>query len=388
MTPRLADPSPARRLLAAAAAIAAVAALVMGSAPQAAYATVTAVTCANTTADDNTIQTALNAASAGDTVHVDGPCQADATITVPDSITFEGDGDGTIIKMANGANLKALVASSTWSSNFTSTNTGQTIRRFVLDGNVANNASVASGGAVLVLRAYNSRFTDLDVENGDRDGILISNASSNGTALTGTSVNSVIERVNVHDMTEVGVHVVDGGNAMTDWAFSDSWVHDTGTGFSTIYSENGAGWNVTNVHTYGTSVDAVHVERCFGTRLTALYVEDFGKQATNNTTYHGIYCKVQGDSGTVIANNFVGMYTTLPAAGNLHYIEAQENYSTAAVAVTGNTVRGAGSSSARETGITYDANGGAMQVASTGNLTYLMGTNRTTNAGVTLSAGN
>lgn len=348
-----------------------------------AHATVRTATCNNTTADDATIQTAITAANPGDVIDIDGGtagiCLIDATVKLRDDRTVRGHSRGVVIKQANSANLTAMFASGSWVDNTTFTSVDETVENLTFDGNKANNTSTSTVG--LMLRTWNSAFRNLFIENTKGDGIRVTNLSANSTALTASSVNSVISDVYVTDAGGDGIHVTDTGSVMTDWHIVDGWIANPGG--NAVGMDNAAGWLVSGLHLYGVQLDAILAKRCFGTRIVGNYVEDYGKQASSGTTYHGIYCNpAQDAAGTVIANNAVHHFGTY-ANGTFVGIQVDGPGSgTGRVAVSGNTVLG--KSLASETGISYT---GTLTVSSTGNQVAAVTTARSVGGSVTLTAG-
>lgn len=379
-----------RKLFAPIVAVLALSAAVLVGSSSSAGAAILTATCNNTSTDSATIQGVINGSTGGDVVQIHGPCSLTATITLRDNRMYAGDGkSSTILKQANGANLKTIVAMNTYTNNNTFGNVQITIRDLTIDGNKANN-TMAAGGAALVLRAYDSLIENVEVNNSARDGILISNASDNGTALSGSSVNSTIRNVFVQFSGESAIHEVDAGASFTDWTLQNGWLSGTGTGFPAVKLDNSAGWQIHNLHVYGVGTDAMYLGRCYATRVTDNYIEEFGAQGSNGVAYHGIMCQAQGDSASVINNNIINHFGALAGTtATFEYLRVEGNYNTPVLSVTGNVIRGQNTS--REKGLVYSAGGAtAMQVASTGNSIFNVAPNGTVEVsgpGVNIGAG-
>ncbi len=344
-------------------------------------------TCNNTSTDSATLQAAINGSAVADQVQIHGPCLLNATVALKDNRSYVGDGRGaTVLKQADGANLPAMLATDTWTQNFTSTNLTITVAHLTLDGNKANNATATT--VPLMMRAWDSLLEDLEVENAPGDGIRWTNLSQNGTALAGTSVNNTTRDVFIHDTGGANFHVVDTGNSMTDFNLQDAWLADSGTSSDAVDLDNAAGAHLSNLHVYSVGKTAINARRCFSTRIENNLIEEFGKENLNAATYFGIRCTVQGDVANTISDNAINHYSALGAQSTYIYLGIDGvNYSTGHVAVTGNDIYGH-SASAKETGLSYSkGNGAGLKVASTGNLVDNVGTARVVGAGVTLTAG-
>ena len=353
-----------------------------------ANAAIVSATCSNTVNDDNVVQAAINGSTAKDVIQIHGQCLFNATVKLLDNRTYEGDGRGsTQIVMAPGSNLKALVATSTWVDNSANTNSGITIKHLNFDGNRANNTATPAGSAVIQFRAWDSTLEDFEIWDAPRDGVRISSASSNGTNISGSSVNSTVRGFAIYDSGEVPINVVDSGNSLTDWSLMDGWVAGSGTGFDAVNLDNAAGWDIENLHVYGASRGAIDANRCFGTRIVGNYIEDFGYQGTANSAYSGIYCRAQGDASSIIANNTVNLFqSTLGTNTTYRFIDVEGNYGSPLLSVTGNAVRGHGTS--KEIGLSYRKGGGSgMTVSSTGNAVANIGTARYADTGIVVSTG-
>ena len=371
------------RSLAAGAALLALttAAVLAGDIPAAHAARVNA-TCANTTADAATIQTAINSSAVGDEVVVKGPCLLNATVKLLDDRTYRGDGSGTLIKQANGANLAAMLASDTWVDNQTWVSSNVRVERLTLDGNRANN----TGTTPLVLRTWDSRVYDVRVYNAPGDGIRLTTLSASGVHLTNTAVNSIISDVQIDNVGGAGIRGVDPDNYLTDWVLERSWISNTGG--SAVDLDNSAGWQIRDLHIYNVAKHAISAQRCYNTGIHDNYIEDFGAQGTSGTTYFGIRCTVQDRAPSTIAGNKINQLATFPAAGAFVSIglDGVNGAGNGYVSVTGNAIIGTGSS--RETGLSYaKGTGTSLTVASTGNLVTGVATTRSVGTGVTVTAG-
>jgi hypothetical protein len=372
-----------RQVTAGVAAVAALSGMVFFATGQPAYAARVAATCTGGTSDSATIQAAINASLPGDAIVIKGPCTITATIKLLDNRTYRGDSrTGTVLTQAAGANLPAMLASDSWVNNSTVAATGEQIEDLTLDGDGKQN----TGTVPLMLRAWDSRVYDVEIDDAPGNGIELDSLSQNLTHLASTSnlVNSIISDVFVQNSGGDGIADVDPDNHATDWVLERSWIaYSGGAG---VDLANAAGWQIRDLHIYGSQLSAINADRCYGTGINDNYIEDFGAEGNAGSTYYGIRCTVQGDVANVVSGNKINHLTALPAAGTYVYLALDGvNYGTGRVAVTGNAIVGKGT--ARETGLSYAKGSYSLDVVSTGNLVDNVGTQRSVQTGVTVSAG-
>ena len=186
----------------------------------AAHGAIVNVTCANSTTDAATLNTAIGNSHSGDQIQIHGICMINATIVLLGDRAYVGDSrTGTILYQASGANLPAMLASDSYNFNYTYTGDPIRVAHFTIDGKRSEN----TGTNGLVIRSWLTVVEDLEVENTPGDGIQLTNLSQNGTALTTSQVNGHISNCFVTGSGGIGIHVVDTGNSNTDWSLLDSW---------------------------------------------------------------------------------------------------------------------------------------------------------------------
>jgi parallel beta helix pectate lyase-like protein len=201
-------------------------------------------------------------------------------------------------------------------------------------------------------------------------GLRITNTSKNGTTLTNTQVNGSVRGLFVTGSGGDGIFVQDSGNSITDWNLTDNWVASSGG--DAIRMENAAGWTVERNHVYGVGNTGIDADRLFATSISDNYIEDF------NT--NGIGVTVQGDAASTISGNRIFHFS---GSGTTYLAVQQVNYGAGYIAVTGNTIRGAGTG----VGLSYQPGGNSLTVTSTGNLVTGVTTARSIGSGVTVTAG-
>jgi hypothetical protein len=329
----------------------------------------TTVACRNTTADDETINSAIAASVPGDEIVIGGTCLIDRPIRLVGERTYRGGHRaGTVIRQANGANLDAMLASDTYLDNDSFTGAPFTIQSLTLDGNRAANPTAHDA---LVVRSWQTVAEDMVVVNSARHGIRVTSLSANGTAITNTQVNGRLSGNHVSNSGGRGVFIEDPGNSVTDWQLYDSWIEDSGS--DAIAMDNAAGWVVRGNHVYGVGGVGLRADRMFGTTIADNYIEDFATA--------GLRVSLQGDASSAISGNKIFQFTNGTAA---QFVETRVNYGTGNLAVVGNAIRGNGS------GVGLDlqkGSGVALVVTSTGNVVTGVTTPRRVGTGVTVTAG-
>jgi hypothetical protein len=351
------------------------------SIPAANAKTITA-TCADNSTDAATLNSAISGSGAGDQILISGTCLLTAPITLLGNRSYEGGSrTGTVLQQASGANLPYLLASDTYVSNANYTGLPFTIHQLTIDCNSQHNTAATNG---LVLHSWQTTAQDLQILNCGGSGILVANATPNGTTLANGEVNGVIKDDYIDNSGVSGVYVSDSGSGVTDWRLDDNAIADSGQ--DGIHLQNAAGWYIDGNHLYGDGGNGIYASRIFSTSIQNNYIEDFGDNG-GSTTYYGITATAQGGPTSTITGNRVFMFPGDKSGSSYRYIGVtQVNYGTGAVTVTGNSIIGAASSA--DTGFYFNAGSGVtLSVTSGGNSVASVGTARTTGTGVTISAG-
>lgn len=348
----------------------------------AAHAKTVTATCADARSDAATLNAAISGSKAGDQILISGTCLLTAPVTLLGDRSYEGGSrTGTVLRQASGANLPYLLASDTYVHNDSYTGDPVTVHQLTIDCNGSHNSAATDG---LVLHSWQTTAEDLQIENCGGSGILVANATPNGTTLTGTEVNGMIQDNFISNSGVSGVYVSDSGNAVTDWHVDDNYI--AGSGQDGIHLQNAAGWYVDGNHLYGIGGSAIYASRTFATSIQNNYIEDFGGNG-GTTTRYGIDAIAQGGPSSTIAANRVFMFTHEKSGTHYRYIAvSQVNYGTGRVTVTGNSIVGAGT--AADTGFWFNAGSDVkLTVTSAGNAVTAVGKARATGTGVTISAG-
>ena len=238
----------------------------------------------------------------------------------------------------------------------------------------ANGKTNPQGKDAVIVRSWQTVLEDLQIEGARRLAIHLTDTSADGTELTNTQVNGRIVGNQLNDSGGSALYVEDSGNSITDWQFENNYV--AGTGGDGVSMDNAAGWFVTGNHIYGVGGDsALRADRLFGTSISDNYIENFGTV--------GIAATVQGDAASTISNNRI--FNFVSPTGT--YLRVTGRYGSPVVAVTGNTIRGAGVEYPA-VGLDY-AKGSAqsMTVTSTGNSVVDVATPQVVGPGVVVGAG-
>jgi hypothetical protein len=322
------------------------------------------ITCRNATGDSDAINLAIRRSGPGDELVIQGTCALAATIELRGERSYRGDSRaGTRLKQADGANLRALLASDSYLSNTTWTGRPIELRRMTLDGNRRGNPREATD--CLVLRSWQTTIEALNVFECGGAGIRITNLSANKTALTNSQVNGRIADLFVSGTGGHGIHIQDTGNAITDWNLVENWIgHSEG---DAVHLENAAGWVVERNHIYGVGGNGIHAHRLFGSSISNNYIEDFGRNATP-AVHYGIWASIQGGAASVLSFNRVFNFKNAEKPGSAHvFLAIQSNYEKGLATLIGNTMRGTGGR--RSTGMAFARTlGSELNVMSMGNV--------------------
>lgn len=278
-----------------------------------------------------------------------------STITIPGNTAVIGCGDsdgGTIIRVKTGTALTTpVLAAADWYNNSTTCGNPVAIRDIMIDGNSATSGANAHG---LVLMNYYSIVERVYITTVAGDGFRFSAFARNGTHITNTCVEMKIHKLEVRNASQTGIHVKDDGttiNSCTD-GFLEDCIVDT-SGQYGIYVEMGPGWYITGNHVYGTGLDAIHVSRCYGTRVIGNYIDGFG--SGTNTYISGIGMDCLDSRGSICMGNMIG-FDGSTATGPFQGIQIFGSGSARTVViVTNNLIYGGNQSGSL--GLVYQAQG-------------------------------
>lgn len=292
-----------------------------------------------------------------------GTYYINATIVVPQHSTLQGLGaETTTIKMANAANLDAVVAGDNWFNNATDSGYPIIVQDIGIDGNKANQSSGVGHG--IAFMNFRSEIRRNRITGARGDGIHYSSRNKGGVDITNNSVESTIEYNEIHSCTGNGILVAnpasDSAHAATDGWCLNNICNDSG--LVAISIESAAGWVIENNHVYSVTgtlgTGGIYAAECFATRLAKNYVEDFGGTASSGT-YFGIFVGANVDAGgTAVADNVIRT-PELGNAGTTYVgLACQANTGACNFTVSGNLIGSTKVSSPTLQGIWLYANGG------------------------------
>src|SRR6266851_5713345 len=168
------------------------------------------VTCHDASSDAGMLQRAINASRAGSTIVIGGPvCLLTQGITLlPDRIYQGGSMTGTVLKQD--APMAAVLASSSYVGNDSTTGRPLAIRDLTVD----CNGTGQTDGIILVDWLVDVEHVQVRACGGS--GIVDSSVTANGSAITNTSVNSRFDDNFISGSGRYGFYVLDPRNAVTD----------------------------------------------------------------------------------------------------------------------------------------------------------------------------
>lgn len=281
-----------------------------------------------------------------------GTYSINSIISVPDGIEMWGAGnhqtDGTIFKMANGANLDATIASQGWLSGSATPPVGVMTHyhNFCVDGNRTNQSSGLGHG--LVTFNQGSRIIHVNAVNNGGDGICPSSGTQAGFATSSVSCNEInIFRCIARNNGGAGIHIDEFNSTaiLTDGFITECITDGNSNGDYGIQSDNGAGWIIQGNHVYAVKKSGIRVDRAFGVRIVNDYIEGFGFHATPGS-YYGIDMDTVGvlnGSATFITGCEIKTPITNPATGTALFGIGIQSVTGATVAnanISGNILNG------------------------------------------------
>ncbi len=242
-----------------------------------------------------------------------GTCLLTQGISLPGDRTYTGGATtGTVLKQ--GAHLAYMLASAAYVGNSSTTGTPLAIR----DLTVSCDGSGGTDG-IIVLN-WQTDVQHVDVSGCGGSGIVDTNTTANGQAITNTSVNSRFDNNLISGSGQYGFEVSDSGNAVSDGFLEGNQIASSAK--DAIHIDNAAGWVVSGNHVYGDHQDGIYADRLFGTTISDNYVEDFGA-GQHSGTWYGIAGAASGTVGSAISGNKVFNIRGETAGARYIYIAVQ-----------------------------------------------------------------
>ena len=309
--------------------------------------------------DDAPLINAFIAASpAGSTIWFPGNHLVGSTIILLSGRNYLGPTGhcdaGPTFYQKNGANLPAVVASSDWYNNATSTGSSLAIRNIVVDANQAHNTT--SHGIVLMNEF--SSIEDCVVRNAPGSGILLTATNRGGTNSSTTNVNNRVINCYVTSCSGHGIWIHDNAlNAVTDGYIRDCIV-DTAT-LDSIYLENAAGWFLSGNHVYGCQANGYNLANCYSTFVIGNEVDGYGFGIGSGGYVYGMVLSLITGRATIIEGNIISNSSENSGANYFGLSVGATNTSATRAHVSNNHVLGAWPSSATQSiGFNYSGQSG------------------------------
>ena len=338
------------------------------------------VTCNDAASDAAALQNAINSSAPGATIHIlGGTCLLTTGISLPGDRAYAGGSTtGTVLKQDAG--MSYVLASAAYANNLPATGDPLAIR----DLTVSCDGSGSTNGIVVL--NWQADVEHVDVTGCAGSGIVDTNTTANGGAITNTSVNSRFDNNVITKSGAYGFEVSDSGNAVTDGFLDDNQIGPSGR--DAIHLGNAAGWVISGNHLYGDGQDGIYADRLFGTTISDNYIEDFGANQDSGAWY-GITATAGGAASTITGNKVFNdggetagaryTYIAITGAG-----VGQPGGSTSYLSVSGNVIVGARPG---DIGFSFSGGPGKLIVASSGNLVAAVGTPRSNTGNVTVTGG-
>ena len=263
--------------------------------------------------DTPAIQAVIDASAVGDRLYVHPaantttPYYLNAGLRLKEQRSYIGAQDhASCFKAANNALLGYMMANESFVNNSATSGLPLRIERIFLDGNSANSGtagntaggavSASSVGANLLLCGFNMVVSHVEARNAGGHGVQLVDRTANGTLVSNTAVENRIEALKVSVAAGHGFYNKDTGNKITDGYFIDPIVSNAG--YAGVRMDRAAGWKVAGVHSYTTGGSGVDLQNCFSTRVSDIYVEQFGTTTLAGTFVSGIQLSLAQGRGT------------------------------------------------------------------------------------------
>jgi hypothetical protein len=333
------------------------------------------VTCTDSKADAANLQAAIDSSAPGAAIEIRGTCLLKRGISLLGDRTYAGESTtGTVLKQAAG--MRYVLASEAYVGNSSTTGQPVTIRGLTVE----CNGSGSTDGIIIL--NWHADVENVDVSGCGGSGVVDTNTTANGSAITNTSVNSRFANNFIRNIGRYGFEVRDSRNSVTDGFLDGNLIASCRQ--DAIHLDNAGGWDISGNHLYGDGEDGIYAGRLYGTTISNNYIEDFGARQRSGTWY-GIIGTAQGDIGSTIFNNKVFNDKGESAGARYVYVGiTRTNYGTGHLSVTGNVIVGVRSS---DVGLSFDGGSNRLVVASSGNVVAQVGTISSAASGVTLTGG-
>ncbi len=319
----------------------------------------------------------IAASPVGSTIYFGGNHAVASTILLLPNRTYTGPIgylNGFTFRQVSGSNLPAVLASSDWYNNATTSGYPIRLYNIEVDANSAGNASTQHG---IVLMNFNSVIEDCSVINSAGNGITTSASNRANTAISNTMVENRIINCKVNGCGARGIYMKDANlNANTDW-YLEGCIVSNCIG-DCIAADNAAGAFVQRNHVYGGSANGYTLGNCYSTFIISNEVDGYGTGVTSGNYIYGMYLGLIGPRAVVIEGNIVSNPVEI-AGAHYHHVEVHSSFvGNARAHVANNHVLGAWPSSAAESlGINYSGVvGGTLFVRDINNKFELISFNR------------
>lgn len=335
-----------------------------------------------TTDDTAAINNAISGSAVGSTIWFPpGTYLVSAPIVLYPSRTYLGAGgivQQTTIK-ATSAVTGAILAGQGWNSN-TLTACDNPIR--VQGLNVVGPGKGTGTAHGIALTSFWCRIEDVFVQLTGGHGILLTDVTKGGAALTNSSATcseNTVFKCKFDSIGTDGLHVGNQAafNTNQDGSLVDCLI--SGCNGYGVYMDQAGGWYLKGNHLYGMAQSGIVANSGFATTILGNYVEgDFGSANVSGQTYVGIGLTQGGGWGSTVVGNTVdtnqGGQLSTATAWRCFDIEANSGTSStnqAVVVVSGNSATSTVASGTTKKAVAYNyataGTASSFQVRTSGN---------------------
>ena len=359
--------------------------------------------CDGSTDDTLAWQNALASAGSvttnggGCVYHPGGTSVISSPLTLPNKTSVRGSNSHyASVFAANGASVSWMIASEAFVNNSSSADFGQQISNITWNGNSANHGtapalnsgsvSATSVGANVIILSSNAIIDHSQFYNAAGHGLQFVCEGQNGsTVVAGTCVQNRIEECLASTAGGHCIYIQDSHGKLTDGYLLDCIVSNaTGSG---VRSDNTSGWRVSGGHAYTNGLHGFDLQKGFSTRISDLYVEQFGTLNTFGLYVSALKVGLSGPNGGTTINGCTLTGNELQAGNTYRYIEIDGASNTVCDASIDNVTILGVSGSTISTGLYTSVGSGGILNLNTGSLYMLnMHTQVTQAASVNINA--
>lgn len=230
------------------------------------------------------------------------------TFKLPSGFTLEGLGDVTLKQTK--VNSPVLATKEYYEN---TKPVGKTnIKNINIIGSIENGVNNIG----MLIWDYYTNIENCNVNYCGGNGIKFTSISENGSLPSGNLVENRISNCHVRYTNLTPVYIgEDNNNKLTDGIIENCMIKSNQGSECDLYIGSSAGWFVSNIHTYGSSLSSILLRNCYQTKVDNIYIENYIDCGINihvqtNVELNNVGIKVQNtvsESSSAIILNKSGL---------------------------------------------------------------------------------